>query len=148
MGMTRKMTKEKAGKPVKAYVFAIDEKTGNLYLKQYRAPFWDELPYAMVLVATVVFALISCCHYIQISTSIECRMRQTSRLQSEYWALLNENNLQEKEMNQISNLNEIYETAVNELGMIPAQKEHVLLYKRINSEFVYQTDNIPNFTIH
>lgn len=151
MGVTRKNTMEKAGKParaVKPYVFAIDEKTGNLYLKQYRAPFWDELPYAMVLVATVVFALFSCCHYIQIRTSIECRMRQTNRLQGEYWDLLNQNNLQEKEMNQISDLNQIYEIATTELGMVPVQKEHVLLYDRVNSEFVYQTDNIPIVDIH
>lgn len=151
MGVTRKNTMEKAGKPAKAvkpYVFAIDEKTGNLYLKQYRAPFWDELPYAMVLVATVVFALFSCCHYIQIRTSIECRMRQTNKLQGEYWDLLNQNNLQEKEMNQISDLNQIYEIATTELGMVPVQKDHVLLYERINSEFVYQTDNIPIVDIH
>lgn len=151
MGVTRKNTMEKAGKPAKAvkpYVFAIDEKTGNLYLKQYRAPFWDELPYAMVLVATVVFALFSCCHYIQIRTSIECRMRQTNKLQGEYWDLLNQNNLQEKEMNQISDLNQIYEIATTELGMVPVQKEHVLLYDRVNSEFVYQTDNIPIVDIH
>lgn len=151
MGVTRKNTMEKAGKPAKAvkpYVFAIDEKTGNLYLKQYRAPFWDELPYAMVLVATVVFALFSCCHYIQIRTSIECRMRQTNKLQGEYWDLLNQNNLQEKEMNRISDLDQIYEIATTELGMVPVQKEHVLLYERINSEFVYQTDNIPIVDIH
>lgn len=151
MGVTRKNTMEKSGKPARAakpYVFAIDEKTGNLYLKQYRAPFWDELPYAMVLVATVVFALFSCCHYIQIRTSIECRMRQTNMLQSEYWNLLNQNNLQEKEMNQISDLNQIYEIATKELGMVPVQKEHVLIYERVNSEFVYQTDNIPIVVIH
>lgn len=151
MGVTRKGTMEKAGKPAKAakpYVFVVDEKTGNMYLKQYRAPFWDEVPYAMVLVATVVFALLSCCHYIQIRTSIECRVRETNKLQSEYWLLLNENNMQEKEMNQISDLNQIYEIATGELGMIPVQKDNVLLYERVNSEFVYQKDNIPTSVIH
>lgn len=137
-----------AAKKPKSYEFAVDEKTGTLYLKQYRSPFWGELPYVSALVITVMFALLSCCRYIKIRTAVECRMRQTNELQSEYWTLKNENILREKETAQISNLDKVYEIATEELGMVPVQKAHVLIYERTNSEFVYQTDNIPNIVIH
>lgn len=132
----------------KPYEFAVDEATGTLYLRQYRSPFWGELPYVLVLMIAVIFALLSCCRYIQICTGVECRMRQANALQSEYWILRDENTLREKEAAQISDLNQVYKIATEELGMVPVEKAHVLIYERSNSEFVYQTDNIPNFVIH
>jgi len=121
----------------------MDERTGTLYLRQERPPFWGELPYAAVLVAAVLFALVSCCQYLRIRTVVDGRIRQTQDLERRYEELRNSNILMEKETFRIQNLDEIYEIATQELGMVQASSEHVLMYERTNSEFVYQTDNIP-----
>ncbi len=139
-----------ARKPPKIplYEFHVDKKSGDLILRPERPPFWGELPYAMVLVATVLFALISCCQYIQIRTNVEYRIRQTEELERQYIRFQNENILAEKILFQIPNLNEVYEIATKELGMVQAQADNVIVYDRTNSEFVYQTDNIPNIDLH
>lgn len=128
----------------KPYVMKVDEKTGSLVLERERPPFIGELPYLTVLVITVVFALLSCCQYIQLRTDVECRIRQTEALERHVLSLRNENTLTERKVRQTPDLSRIYETAVNELGMVPATRDHILIFERSNSEFVYQTDNIPN----
>lgn len=132
----------RARKP-KHYEFHMDERTGTLYLRRERPPFWGELPYAAALVVTVMFALVSCCQYIRVRTVVDDRIRQTQELERQYEELRNNNILMEKETLQIQNLDEIYEIATNELGMVPSSPEHVVIYERTDSEFVYQTDNIP-----
>ncbi len=134
----------RARKP-KSYEFHMDERTGTLYLRRERPPFLGELPYVAALVATVMFALVSCCQYIQIRTLVDERLRQTQALERQYEDLRENNLSMEKEAFQIQNLDEIYEVATTELGMVQASQEHVVIYDRTNSEFVYQTDNIPIF---
>ena len=51
--------------------------------------------------------------------------------------------MMECRMSQTPDLNMVYQIAVEELGMIPVTDEHLLLFERSNSEYVYQTDNIP-----
>lgn len=128
----------------KPYVMKRDKHTGALYLERERPPFVGELPYVTVLLATILFAVISCFQYIQLRTDVEMRIRRTEALEREFLSLKNENILVERDVYQTPDLTMIYETAVGELGMIPATEEHVRLFERSNSGYVYQTDNIPN----
>lgn len=128
----------------KPYVMKRDKHTGALYLERERSPFVGELPYVAVLTAAILFAVISCFQYIQLQTDVEARIRRTEALEREFLSLQNENTLTEREVYQTPDLTAIYEIAVNELGMIPATEEHVRMFERSNSGYVYQTDNIPN----
>jgi len=65
-------------------------------------------------------------------------------LERQFLSLKNNNTLTERELYRTPDLNHIYEIAVEELGMVPATENNVRLFERSNSEFVYQTDNIPN----
>lgn len=129
----------------KPYVMKVDEKTGSLYLERERPPFIGELPYVTALVIAVVFAIFSCCQYIQLRTDVEYRIRQTEALERQFWSLKNENILAERTVYQTPDLTEIYEQATKELGMIPVTEAHVRTYERSNSEYIYQKDNIPHF---
>lgn len=129
----------------KPYVMKVDEETGSLYLERERHPFLDELPYVTALVIAVFFALISCFQYIHLRTDVANRIRQTEALERQFQALRSENILTESEVRRTPDLDSIYETAVSELGMVPATEANVLIFERTNSEFVYQRDNIPNF---
>lgn len=129
----------------KPYVMKVDEKTGALILERERPPFVGELPYLTALMVTVFFALFSCCRYIQLRTDVEYRIRRTEALERDFLSLKNDNTLTEREVRQTPDLSHIYEIAVNELGMVPATAENILVFERTNSEFIYQRDNIPNF---
>lgn len=136
--------KRMAVKP-KPYVMKVDRKTGSLYLQRQRPPFIGELPYMTALLVAVVFAVLSCCQYIQLHTRAEYHIRQTEILERQYQLLKNENTLLERTVYQTPDLGEIYTVAVNELGMVPATEKHIRLFERSDREFVYQTDNIPHF---
>lgn len=129
----------------KPYVMKVDEKTGSLYLERERPPFIGELPYVTALVIAVAFALLSCCQYIHLRTNVANQIRQTEALERQYLALKNDNIITEREVLRTPNLDGIYETAVSELGMVPATEENIRIFERSNSEFIYQRDNIPNF---
>lgn len=142
-GTGRKLVVRKTEKPAQIYTFAIDKKTGSIYLKRYRSPFWGELPYVSAMVITILFALVSYCNYIQIRTTVECRVRQLSVLQNKYYNLELQNSFMEKEVETLVNLDKIRDIAVLELGMTPANSNNVIVYERRDSEYVYQSDNIP-----
>lgn len=129
----------------KPYVMKMDKKTGTLILERERPPFVGELPYLTAMIITVTFAVFSCCRYIQLRTDVEFRIRQTEALERSVLSLRNDNTLTEKEVLQTPDLSEVYEIAVSELGMVPATEENIRVFERTNGEFVYQTDNIPNF---
>lgn len=129
----------------KPYVMKVDERTGSLYLERERPPFIGELPYVTALVLAVSFALLSCFQYIHLRTEVTDKIRQTEALERQYLELKNANTLTEREVRRTPDLDGIYETAVTELGMVPATEENILLFERTNSEFIYQIDNIPNF---
>ncbi|MCC8060682.1 MAG: hypothetical protein LIO81_07605 [Clostridiales bacterium] len=130
------------------YEFHLDKKSGGLYLRPERPPFWGELPYASALVVTVLFALLPCFQYIHVRTEVETHLRRTEALERQYILQQNENSLAEKVIFQIPSLDEVYEIATVELGMVPADSENVFVYERSNSEFIYQTDNIPSIGYH
>ncbi len=128
----------------KPYVMKENKRTGKLYLKRERPPFIGELPYVMALVIAVCFAMFSCLYYIQVRTKVEYRIHQMEALERQFLSLKNNNTLTERELYRTPDLNHIYEIAIEELGMVPATENNVRLFERSNSEFVYQTDNIPN----
>jgi hypothetical protein len=125
------------------YEFTVDKHTGALYLEQKKPEIWLELPYISLLAVAVLFAILSCCNFIRLTTDAHYRVQNISSLQSDYYSLYTGNELLEKELQQITNLSNIYAIAVGELGMVPVDEEHVILYERTNSEYVYQTENIP-----
>ena len=56
-----------------------------------------------------------------------------------------ENDALETSINTSIDLNEIYEIATKELGMVYAKKDQVLLYDKTESEYVRQYEDIPEY---
>ncbi|MDO4267520.1 MAG: hypothetical protein Q4C73_03525 [Eubacteriales bacterium] len=127
----------------KPYVMKRDRKTGALYLERERPPFIGELPYAAALVLTIFIAVLSCFQYIRLRTEVETRISRAAALEREIVALKDSNMMMECAVYQTPDLNQVYEIAVTELGMIPATEEHIREFERSDSGYVYQTDNIP-----
>lgn len=136
--------RKQTGSKSKPYVMKVDDGTGTLYLEREHHPLYNELPYLTVLIAAVLFAALSCYRYIHLRTDVECRIQRTQTLQRQYLDLKNDNSLMERLVYQTPDLNEIYEIATTELGMVPVTERHVRMFSRTNNEFVFQKDDIPN----
>lgn len=135
--------KKRIQEPV-PYVMKVHKRTGTLYLERERPGFYRELPYVAVMVIALVFALLSCCQYIQLNTEIGYRDRRMNDLQEQILLIQNENARREAAALQGITLGEIYRIATEELGMVPATRENILFFEQTDREFIYQTERIPD----
>lgn len=142
-GAARKSRRRQA----RPYVVKVNEESGTIYLERERHPLFLELPYVAALVLAVTFALFSCCRYIKLRTDVECRIRETQALERQVVAMQNDNDLAEKDVAYIHDLNTVYEIATQTLGMVPVSEANVLFFDRRDSEYVYQDDNIPTIRV-
>ncbi len=125
------------------YVFAVNQKTGELVLRQERSPFLGEFPYVIAFALAVVFVVLSYCNYISLHAQAQCYIENISRLESEYYVLSEQNDLTERQLFDMTDIEEVYDIASNELGMMPASEGNVIIYDRSNSEYIFQTEDIP-----
>lgn len=141
MSAIQRMIQERFAKP---YVMKVDKKSGGLYLEREKNPLLAEVPYVIVLIIAVMFAIFSCCQYIYLRTNVECRIRTLQDLERQVVLLTNDNILAEKYMasSGMTDLNYVYTVATETLGMVPVTEYHVIYYDRSDSEFVYQRQNM------
>ena len=73
------------------------------------------------------------------------RMDHIKDLELELDALKDENDTLETRINTAVDLDYVYKVATEELGMVYANKDQVLLYQQTESEYVRQYEDIPNY---
>ena len=111
---------------------------------QERALYMD-LPYVIMLTIASVFTLYLCINYLHLQSSITARMHHIETMEAHLEKLKAENDALETSINTSIDLNEIYEIATKELGMVYAKKDQVLLYDKTESEYVRQYEDIPEY---
>ncbi len=109
---------------------------------QERAMYMD-LPYVILLTIASICTLYLCVNYLHVQSSITARMHNIESLETELEQMKAENDALETSINTSIDLNEIYEIATKELGMVYANKDQVLLYDKTESEYVRQYEDIP-----
>ncbi|MBS5283497.1 MAG: septum formation initiator family protein [Clostridiales bacterium] len=109
---------------------------------QERAMYMD-LPYIILLTIASVCTLYLCITYLHVQSSITARMHNIELQEAKLERLKAENDALETNINTSIDLNEIYEIATKELGMVYAKKDQVLLYDKTESEYVRQYEDIP-----
>lgn len=102
-----------------------------------------DLPYLIALVIAACLALKICANYIQIQSEMTARMDTIQQLELELEALKSENDALETRINTYVDLDHVYKVATEDLGMVYAGKEQVLLYNKTESEYVKQYEDIP-----
>ena len=80
-------------------------------------------------------------NYISVQSSLTTLIRTTQRNESELAKLKNENDSLENQLNYV-NLDDISQKA-RALGMVYAGKNQVIHYKKTDSEYVRQFEDIP-----
>lgn len=111
---------------------------------QERAMYMD-LPYVILLTIASICTLYLCVNYLHVQSSITARMHNIESLETKLEQMKAENDALETSINTSIDLNEIYETATKELGMVYANKDQVLLYDKTESEYVRQYEDIPEY---
>ena len=104
-----------------------------------------DLPYVILLTIASICTLYLCVNYLHVQSSITARMHNIESLETQLEQMKAENDALETSINTSIDLNEIYETATKELGMVYANKDQVLLYDKTESEYVRQYEDIPEY---
>lgn len=101
------------------------------------------IPYCIFLAAACVLTLTLGAYYLQQQALSTSSQKKIASLESELAELKKVN---ADDLNRIEtsvNLEEIRDIAINELGMVYATQENVVLYKNTSQNYVSQYENVP-----
>ena len=101
------------------------------------------IPYCIFLTAACVLTLMLGAYYLQEQALSTSSQKKIASLESNLAELKKEN---ADELNRIEtsvNLEEIRDIAINELGMVYATQENVVLYENISQNYVSQYEEVP-----
>lgn len=102
-----------------------------------------DLPYVVMLTAAVVCTLCLCVNYLHMQSSITAKIHDIETKEAELENLKTENDALETNIKTSVDLDHIYKVATEELGMVYANKNQILQYKKTESEYVRQNEDIP-----
>lgn len=97
---------------------------------------------AVTAVVAVIFGI--CYQYLNLQTTVKNNASAVSELEERLNTLTSENDELEVEIEASIDYDAIYDTAVNELGMVYPEKNQVIRYDAGESEYVKQYQDIPN----
>lgn len=102
-----------------------------------------DLPYVLMLTLAAVCTLYLCINYLQLQSAVAARLNRIEALEKSIETLKSDNDALETRINTSVDLDYVYKVATEELGMVYANKDQVRLYKRTESEYVRQYEDIP-----
>ncbi len=104
-----------------------------------------DLPYVIILSVAIACVLVILVNYLHVQSSINAKIYHIEALETELETLRTENDALETRIHTNINLDRIYQIATEELGMVYANRNQVLLYDKTESEYVRQYENIPKY---
>lgn len=99
--------------------------------------------YTVAVTAIVGVIFVVCYQYLNLQAEVKNNASLVSDLQAQLTSLTAENDELEVEVNASIDYDAIYDTAVNELGMVYPGKSQVIRYDAGESEYVKQYQDVP-----
>lgn len=96
-----------------------------------------------ITMAALVAVCFSCINYLNLQAQVSGRAEAISELEARYVDLKTENDLAEVVINSSIDYDNILNVAINELGMVYANKDQVIVYDSQEMECVKQLSDIP-----
>lgn len=112
-------------------------------VRRHSAQNWDVMSLLFMLVA-ISIALFVCISYLQAQQNVTSMSKKIASMESEILALKNQNDAAYNKINSSVDLDYVYDVAVNELGMVHADKNQVQTYSNKKSDFVRQYGDVPD----
>lgn len=100
--------------------------------------------YSLFLAAASIVALWVCAGYLKMQADNSARMKNIAALEAQLSEMKAENDDEYNRVTTSVDLEEIRETAINELGMVYAEADQVILYNSQGSDYVRQYEEIPD----
>lgn len=104
-----------------------------------------DLPYVIMLTVASVVAMGICLSYLQVQIAVSSSASRIQSWEQKLEALRTENDALENRININIDLDEVYRIATEELGMVYANKNQVILYDKTENEYVRQNEDIPQY---
>lgn len=95
----------------------------------------------MVLMVSLVVG--SCVFMLYMDTKIRTQQNNISALEAELEKIEDDNAAHKLRLNNMYSLDEVYDVATNELGMVYAKKGQIIYYDSANEDYVKQYQDIP-----
>ena len=99
--------------------------------------------YMIFLAAASCMVLWSCVNYLQLQAETTSRVKHIASLETELEDLRKENNDNYTRIMTSVDLDHIRDVAINELGMVYAEPNQVILYDGVTDDYVRQNGSIP-----
>ena len=96
-----------------------------------------------ILVIAIAITLFTCIDYIKIQAEVVLLNKNIIQSEQELSNLRDENRIYKGQLDASMDLNEIYDIATKELGMVVPNDEQVIYFESIKSGFVKQYEEIP-----
>lgn len=100
--------------------------------------------YVLMVAAAGICAVLLACTYIHGKTETTALAKEVATLQNTLEDKKQENQILNNEIATCTSIETIYEKAINQLGMMPADESQVRYYESSDSEYVVQKEDIPN----
>lgn len=98
----------------------------------------------LVLSAAIIVTLVVCVNFLMVQSDIISMSKETANLESDLVKLQNENNTNLQRINTSVDLTYVYKMATKELGMVHADKDHIITYDKIKSDYARKYAEIPD----
>ena len=102
-----------------------------------------DLPYVIMLTLATFCTLYICVGYLHVQSAMTAKIHNIEGLEQELEQLRSENDAIQTRINTDMDLDHIYKVATEELGMVYANRNQVLLYDKTESEYVRQYEGMP-----
>lgn len=141
-------------KPKKKEQVSIEETKREIrrenrnYRKTYREnekAFTMSVPYVIFLTIAVVAVVFMCIKYLSLNSDIADAKKNIALLENNIDTIAAQNDAMDYEINGYIDVANVVQVAMEELGMIPANKEQVFFYESSDVEYMKQFDDIPDY---
>lgn len=112
--------------------------------KQIRRNNKINLMYTMVVASVAAVVFFICYQYLNVQAVAKANSDKIIELKSTLNSLKDDNDALESDINASIDYNALYNTAVNELGMVYPGKDQVITYNSKESEYVKQYKDVPD----
>ncbi|MCR5226458.1 MAG: hypothetical protein K6E27_04540 [Eubacterium sp.] len=102
-----------------------------------------DLRYTVVLALMLVMVILSCVIMLTVQGSVENKERKIESLQEEIQDIEADNTAYENKLNSMYSLEDIYNIATGELGMVYSENGSIIYYESEQGDYVKQYSDVP-----
>lgn len=103
-----------------------------------------DFKYTVFVVASVFVMVCACVMMLYWEAKLDSQKANISSLESELEALETDNAAYKMTLDNMYTLEQVYDAATNELGMVYARKGQIVYYESANEDYVKQYQDVPN----